>query len=209
MESIHVLHSCLDETNYKRLLPEASDAEYINKLAVWLSRSILPDDSIITNDEAPENDSSANRGKAIRQVKIASNLGLNVICRLLELQPVDKLDQRILLSILAFTDPRDPWTTPASAEIAGKLTERFQSQLAPSGFIVEFILKDFVRPLFSKSKPQSITTQGRKAMFRTGPRKQLEIADIDPANKPWKYKDVYAVTVFQWALEHINVCFFC
>lgn len=143
----------------------------------------------------------------MQRARLLSQRGLEAISILLssEILSSAKPDQDVLLSLVAFTDSRDAWTTSASHQKAQELLERFSKEVDNSDFLVEFILKHFIRPLFSRSKPAAITATGRKAMATSAPQKGFDPADLDPANKPWKFKDVYAITVFQWAVNHSQV----
>ncbi|KAI1322309.1 hypothetical protein F5Y16DRAFT_43428 [Xylariaceae sp. FL0255] len=98
---------------------------------------------------------------------------------------------KTLLSIIAYTNPADKWTTPTSAELARSLLaqhfhlsfsspeasdpppggldiQKKKTQTHPtqkSHFITEDILTSFLRPLFAKSRPTAVTASGRPAAF--------------------------------------------
>lgn len=78
-------------------------------------------------------------------------------------------------------------------------------QIRSEEFVVDFILQKFIRPLFSKSKPDTITTAGRKAIPSSAPRKPFDVAELERASRPWKYDAVYSVTVFGWMVENVSV----
>ncbi|KAF8849142.1 hypothetical protein BDZ45DRAFT_604813 [Acephala macrosclerotiorum] len=107
------------------------------------------------------------------------------------------LDPNILISILAFTSARDPWTTPTAQKVAESLLSSNCIQAQSEKFIF-FVLHVFIRPLFSKSKPDAITSTGRKAMPTSAPPKRYDVAASDRASKPWKYESPYSITVFSW-----------
>ena len=118
------------------------------------------------------------------------------------------LTQRALLALTAFTYKPDLWTTP---EIFSLVDSLLASQVLADGqeqikstLIVQTILKHFIRPLFSRSKPAAITSSARKAEYpdaddRSG------LPDASPEAKPWKYTVPYAITVFDWAVTHSDV----
>lgn len=122
--------------------------------------------------------------------------------------PGEAIDRATLLSLLSFTKPTDAWNSKAAYEIAADILDRHRQQVSSEEFITEYILKDFIRPLFMKSRPDTITLQGRKA---TGPnvvnQRQRGSNYFDPATKPWKFCDIQAATVFGWAITNALVRF--
>ncbi len=67
--------------------------------------------------------------------------------------------------------------------------------------VVERILKGYLRPLFSASRPPTITASGRKAAFAEhGGGAARGFGLEDRQSKPWKFHDLRAVSVFTWAL---------
>ncbi|RWA13045.1 hypothetical protein EKO27_g2072 [Xylaria grammica] len=73
-------------------------------------------------------------------------------------------------------------------------------------FITEDVLTGFLRPLFAKSRPSTVTASGRPAAFPEPPSRYSQGdgfggADDVTVTKPWKYTQRYAVTVFEWAVE--------
>ncbi|KAI1413763.1 hypothetical protein F5Y13DRAFT_198127 [Hypoxylon sp. FL1857] len=111
-----------------------------------------------------------------------------------------------LLRLVAFTDATDPWTTADSSALARNLLEAQLQGLGESqarSFIVEEILTGFLRPLFSKSRPATVTASGRKAEY-VEPSRYESIDRESPETKPWKYTHRYAITVFAWAVQHAD-----
>lgn len=115
-----------------------------------------------------------------------------------------------MISVAAFANSDDAWTSAQSAEISGKLLQdRFQSRGKKdeerlAKFVAADVLSDFLRPLFSKSRPATVTASGRRAEFVEPGRYDNASADAE-ARKPWKYDRRYAVTVFEWAVLHSDV----
>ncbi|KAI0523710.1 hypothetical protein F5B22DRAFT_410913 [Xylaria bambusicola] len=174
-------------------------------------------------------------------------LGLHIIGLLLALKPGGTLvlPTETLLSIIAFTNPDDPWSSSSSAKLAHTLlTEYFKnisppkSQQAPTPFpfqrsrdavaerkpsekppkteqecfITEDILTGFLRPLFARSRPATVTASGRPAAF---PEKSSRYTQGDgfgtddvASRKPWKYTRRYAVTLFEWSVANSNAHLF-
>jgi hypothetical protein len=52
LEALLILDACLHEPS--RLAYKDDDDELTLQLSLWISRAILPDGSLIPNDEAPE-----------------------------------------------------------------------------------------------------------------------------------------------------------
>ena len=149
------------------------------------------------------------------------------------------LPTRTLLSIIAFTNQDDPWTSPSSAELAQSVLIKYFKNHSPppnpqhspspfpftpqrtqdtkenrkppspksekARFITEEILTNFLRPIFAKSRPANITSSGRPAAFPEAPSRYTQgdgfgTNDIT-AQKPWKYAERYAVTLFEWSVS--------
>jgi hypothetical protein len=121
--------------------------------------------------------------------------------------PPENLDPQVLLSCIAFSSPHDPWTTAYSLSIAQDILSKYEHQSHTSAFIVDYVLQQFIRPLFSISKrPKAITASGRKAMSSSAPPRKFDAADHDPVNLPWMYEVPYTITVFEWAVSNSTVC---
>ncbi|KAI1125949.1 hypothetical protein F5Y10DRAFT_222060 [Nemania abortiva] len=79
-------------------------------------------------------------------------------------------------------------------------------------FITEDVLIGFLRPLFAKSRPTTVTASGRPAAFPEPPPRYAQGdgfgfgggEDDVAVKKPWKYARRYAVTVFEWAVENAD-----
>ena len=114
-----------------------------------------------------------------------------------------RLSEESMLTVLAFTVARDPWT--ASKETAALADNIIELQFCRPDydfevFIVDTILKGYLRHLFSKSKPASVTSSGRKAEFPEEGDAHRGLEQETAQNKPWKYMDLRAVPVFHWAV---------
>ncbi|RYP74837.1 hypothetical protein DL771_002758 [Monosporascus sp. 5C6A] len=128
-------------------------------------------------------------------------LGLKILSKLSAMYHI-KLSASTLISTTAFINTEDPWTTTESAGLARELLDerfRVQSQEQRTKFITEDILSNFLRPLFSRSRPTTVTASGRKAEFVETSRYDNASAEAE-ARKPWKYGQRYAITVFEWAV---------
>lgn len=184
---------------------------------------MLPDGNTILNDERPEGQcthytseahaklapdaSEVVRASAVDLARYKGILGLSCLKTLLQdpfAKTSNELDPKILISILAFTSTRDPWTTPAAKKLAERLLSSHCIQVQSENFIV-YVLHVLIRPLFSKSKPDAITSTGRKAMPTSAPPKRHDVAASDRAAKPWKYETPYSISVFSWLAKVASV----
>lgn len=88
------------------------------------------------------------------------------------------LKPEILISLTAFTNPLDAWSTPVTLSLATALLSTHTHQTQNSDFIATYLLQNFIRPLFLKSKKiESITVSGRKAMPTSAPTKRFDAAE--------------------------------
>jgi hypothetical protein len=158
------------------------------------------------SDSIPENE-PATIAKSIFLTQRLARDGFECLAILQTLysSPPEALDQNILLAIIAYSS-RDPWTTAEIAEIATNLSSAYADQISSPQFVVNFILQGFIRPLFSKSRPSTVTETGRKAIASSEPLKRFDV-EAEKRDKPWKYRDVYVVTVLEWAVQNASVCF--
>ncbi|RYP17294.1 hypothetical protein DL765_004585 [Monosporascus sp. GIB2] len=167
------------------IVRDGSDEVALGKIAEKIGEVIRPN----LNIEPPD---QVSRG----------TLGLKILSKLRAKHHIT-LGPSTLISITAFINTEDPWTTIESASLARELLdERFQPQSREqrSKFITEDILSDFLRPLFSKSRPATVTASGRKAEFVEPSRYDNANAEAE-ARKPWKHGQRYAITVFEWAVS--------
>ena len=134
--------------------------------------------------------------------------GLRLVSHLHHLVPEIRVhyDPVEIACISAFTHVKDPWTRLESIEVAQGLLTSYLEIIDPRqcGELINSLLRETVRPLFTKSKSNAITGQGRKAINPS--RGDLVALGSDIEVKPWKHRQVYVVTVFRWALEQLSVC---
>ncbi|KAI0397811.1 hypothetical protein F5Y17DRAFT_454696 [Xylariaceae sp. FL0594] len=154
-------------------------------------------------------------------------LSLKIIKELAELrQGPLVLPARTLLSVIAYTNPDDPWSSPSCADLSQSLLSVYfqtssppqptgggdvpgKSSLQPEKqrFVTEEVLVGFLRPLFAKSRSTGVTASGRPAAFPEPPSRYSQgegfggDAEDLTITKPWKYTHQYAVTVIEWAVD--------
>ncbi|KAI1801820.1 hypothetical protein F4811DRAFT_435080 [Daldinia bambusicola] len=135
------------------------------------------------------------------------NLGLKALNALTKIPSKANtlhLPRPALHRIVAFTNPSDPWTTSESSALSQALLSAHLDDSQARSFIVEDVLTEFLRPLFSKSRPAAITASGRKAEYVEEPSRYDGATRESSETKPWKYAHRYSVTVFEWAVRHAH-----
>lgn len=124
-----------------------------------------------------------------------------------DLVSTEVINPKVLISAIAYTNPLDRWTDAAMMASANTLLSHFATQSMSTKFIINDILTDFIRPLFSKTKRlETITASGRKAMESSAPPARFDAGkEMDHKNQPWRYDAVYTITVLGWVVENIDV----
>lgn len=104
--------------------------------------------------------------------------------------------------------PAHPCVTTPNSQLASELlaTQRLATQrLASTDAFVTTVLEDYLRPLFSRSRPSAVTASGRKAEFPQEQDISRGLEDETGAVKPWKFVDHRAISVFIWAVCEASV----
>lgn len=95
-----------------------------------------------------------------------------------------------------------PWTGRETSNVARRaLEQQFTRQPPLPDLLAETVLKGYLRPLFSRSRPKNVTASGRKAAFADEDDAPGDLRDESRQAKPWKYADHRAIAVFQWTIE--------
>lgn len=109
----------------------------------------------------------------------------------------------VVTCLAAFSDENDPWNSPSAQQQASDLIEDYtRSGRLPA--MLTSILQERIKPLFSRTRNPAITPQGRKAI-NLRPSNIAMHTDLDAEVKPWKFRDVYIVTIFRWVLQFLDV----
>ncbi|KAK8080862.1 hypothetical protein PG997_008680 [Apiospora hydei] len=200
VKSLRVIQACLD-SKQDDLQEETEDiSSSLSEISDYVGRIILP---VVQTSNGDNDDDDDPASAARKQFLFKGELGLNILHTLTTHHPFT-LSPSALLSVVAYTKPQDSWTSDTSADTARSLLQSQFSQEPPAGkklnkadFITDTLLTQHLRPLFSKSRPATVTASGRKAAFvEEQPSTVLE----DKAAKAWKYSHVYAITAFEWAV---------
>lgn len=109
----------------------------------------------------------------------------------------------VILATASFTSMQDPWSTKDSEnEAAMHLSVTLQDDKWGS---IEQVLKEKIRPLFTKTKNPAITSEGRKNLHPVPPTR-FDGSALDDSTKPWKNTDIYATSVLSWVISQYKVC---
>ena len=106
----------------------------------------------------------------------------------------------ILICLSSYSDASDPWTSLEAQKQALDLLNKLDH--LPTYYTN--VLRDRIKPLFAMSKNPAVTPQGRRAIDPL-PSNYTALIDADAEIKPWKYRRIYLITVFQWILGQLNV----
>lgn len=119
-------------------------------------------------------------------------------------------DDDVLLTLLAFTDEMQEWADTTAARTANALLSQYfnANNTKKERFITEAVLQQYLRRLFSQSKPSTVTASGRKAEYVDTDTRGHGIPDDSAQTKPWKYTDLRAVPAVAWAVNEADVRLF-
>ncbi|KAH6989424.1 hypothetical protein BKA56DRAFT_611684 [Ilyonectria sp. MPI-CAGE-AT-0026] len=155
-----------------------------------------------------DSDQASNLTKAVSESFLSPNTSLEpetvalvaeagIAClHLLSLTWSYSLDDSTLLKVVAFTDPRDSWTTIKAAGVASGLLQTQLSTVRKTEFIVGPILQTFLKPLFAKSSSR-VTASGRPAHYQETAERGRQPA----AASSWKGHAPWAVSTLRWAVD--------
>lgn len=147
--------------------------------------------------------------KAQEESRLRSNVAINLLVEITAKAVTCLADRSVasspdvILAMASLTSEQDPWTTEDSATCASMglnvvcQKDRFT--------IIEKLLKEKIRPLFSKTKNPAITSEGRKN-FHPVPVSRFDDSTLDDSTKPWKNTDIYAIRVLSWVISQYKVC---
>ncbi|KAK1953573.1 hypothetical protein LY78DRAFT_594282 [Colletotrichum sublineola] len=114
------------------------------------------------------------------------------------------LDEKDLVCIAAYTDSQNAWTTTSAASSSEDVLSSSLNNDTMHKFIASTLLERFIRPVFSRTASNRITSTGRKAYFINDDQSQVTRDPVTETTeiKPWKSTQIHAITVFAWAVKH-------
>lgn len=205
-KALVVALTCLQQPD--RIQEKASDQATAQELARVISTAIAPVLPVLNDDNglpASFNDALSNNSKALNtHCKAASTIGLQCLEAIDNVFNPPTLDDDTLLTLIAYCHPDQNWSDDPTkiAKIAAAILKTYPFP-NKTDFITSTILQSYLRPLFSKSKPSTITSSGRKAEYQTDNSRD-GIPDDTAATKPWKFTDLRSIPVFSWAVTEAN-----
>lgn len=159
---------------------------------------------------APRN--LANRGSEIHgyqnESRLRCNLATKLIAELTAKVTIYLPDRSIasapdvVLAMASVVSERNPWTTRDTSVIASThLDVTCQDGVFA---IIETLLKEKIRPLFTKTRNPAVTSEGRKN-FHPIPLSRFDGSVFDDSTKPWKSSDIYATSALAWIISQYKV----
>ena len=142
-----------------------------------------------------------------QRFRLMAAAGLRMIMHLHRLVPQlqKNPDLRVITCLASFTDLNDPWVSAQSYDVAQSQLLLQVQALTPSRVtsLINSILREVIKPVFAKSRSTAITETGRKSIAPLA--RSIDHSDSEVNAKPWKFRDVYIITVFKWLLSQLDV----
>ncbi|KAF6232717.1 hypothetical protein HO173_009156 [Letharia columbiana] len=189
------------ERDYRHNRPDKDAAIFLRE---WVAGAVLPTEAFAEASPYSIKQKATLTPDEVAKYHAMSLSGILLLSRLENIEPLSKDESvvTILTCLASFTDLNDPWTYSEAKDHACVLSEHYAAT-ANLSTILTGLLQARVKPLFAKTKNPAITQQGRKAIDPL-PSAATAHSDLDGETKPWKYRDAYIVTVFQWGLNHLD-----
>ncbi|KAK4238163.1 mitochondrial CCA tRNA nucleotidyltransferase [Achaetomium macrosporum] len=212
---------CLQCEDRIRVTSTDEDRDAVQELARNIAKAIAP---AVSQDEGADRDDAVPAGrliavpvfnetlsKASKQLILhcmsVYSLGISALEALVKQAHAVQLDDEVLVTLLFFTDDTRRWVNPDARKGANRILEQHFNAASPTKeqVITEVVLQRYLRPVFSRSKPASITASGRKAEYTDGTANRGEsIPDDTALTKPWKYTDFRAIPAVAWAVREAD-----
>ena len=141
-----------------------------------------------------------------------SSDGLKLLFKLCSQYPTptdrDADDSALVQCAASFTDASDAWTCESSRTTSLQILESFINARDSKSLSTTLsgLLRECIKPAFAAGRRHpAITLEGRKAMYDPSPTDPPAIttAESEKTTSPWKYRDVYVVTVLQWMIQSL------
>ncbi|KAK0666672.1 hypothetical protein QBC41DRAFT_325278 [Cercophora samala] len=205
-KALLVTLTCLQQPD--RIQESHSDQDTARELARVVSAAIAPVLPFLKDDNglpASFNDAlSSTRKDLNKHCKATSVIGLQCLEAIDNVFNPSTLDDDTLLTLIAYSHPDENWSEDPikTAKLAAAILKTYPFP-NKADFITSKVLQSYLRPLFSKSKPSTITSSGRKAEYQTDNSRD-GIPDDTAATKPWKFTDLRSIPVFSWAVTEAD-----
>ncbi|KAH8879445.1 poly A polymerase C-terminal region-like protein [Thozetella sp. PMI_491] len=194
--TVLALLACLREDGKVRETNDNSKAA--QQLVSFVASAMAP----IAESDDDSSDSQHHYKRVVSRSRSIADAGMEAIMCLAKQEPL-KLNDQVLVTLVAYANAGEAWATPETSRIAVELLREQFKTTDQDKFMSEIVLKSYLRALFSKSRPATVTASGRKAEFVDRER-ETGLPDESRETKPWKYGDFRAVPVFSWAVEEAS-----
>ncbi|KAB5576507.1 hypothetical protein GE09DRAFT_624305 [Coniochaeta sp. 2T2.1] len=197
-----------------RLEAHDDDLSVATELATWIAKLIAPiNTSAQPNQEGSlpgyggtqEDDPYDAVTKRILPLLEPGLTALTLLANHFPNDLPDLLKDDTLITLISLSDLSalsESWSTPTTVDLASKLlTSALASLPNPNPTdIIGHYLTSYLRPLFTASRPSTVTPAGRPTAF---PADELDrpqgLPDDSRLTKPWKYVDLRAIPVLSFA----------
>ncbi|KAK2745410.1 hypothetical protein FQN57_003753 [Myotisia sp. PD_48] len=207
LENLLVVEASVRNLEPQSLGPEEQNA--VHSIICWLKGAILPSEEFTTSWEELQI-SDEQRDLILckhRKATLKSDIGMDILCQLnsiLSYNPGDYLVD-ILSLLAAYSRPADPWTSDRCARNAVSALEKYESLLRQNGRNVfaktlEEMLQKWIKVSFSKTRNPTLSSAGRKNLHPVS-EPRFDPSLFDTSSKPWKFKDIYVVTILDWIVH--------
>lgn len=160
----------------------------------------------------PPTNANQETQQALDESRSISEHAIAVLALLNKTLPIHKAKDPSdpILALASFTSTEDPWTT---ADSFANATAALQSYSLATGSeneaalrsTLQQILKEKIRPLFTRTRNPAITGAGRRN-FHPVPLARFDASILDDEARPWKGSDLYASAVLAWIMAQYPVC---
>ncbi|KAJ5894689.1 hypothetical protein N7495_006380 [Penicillium taxi] len=108
-----------------------------------------------------------------------------------------------IVAIISYHSAQDPWTAGPQAADITQLSDQYLTQVMRQKDVmgsIEKILREIIKPLFTKTRNPALTSEGRKNLYPL-PLPHFDGSTFDDSAKPWKNTNIYATTVLSWIIS--------
>ncbi|KAJ5611084.1 hypothetical protein N7510_007803 [Penicillium lagena] len=206
--SLRVVRAFLEAREVRPLSDD--DEQAVNHLYEWISAVALPSPVFAVSFDGTA-DITDEIQQALDESRSISEQAIAVLALLNKTLPIHKTKDPSdpILALASFTSTEDPWTTADSFANATAVLQLY-SQATGSDHeaalrsTLQRILKEKIRPLFTRTRNPAITGAGRKN-FHPVPLARFDASILDDETRPWKGSDLYASAVLTWIMAQYPV----
>ncbi|KAJ5811518.1 CCA tRNA nucleotidyltransferase mitochondrial [Penicillium riverlandense] len=207
-ESLRVVRAFLEAREVRPLSDD--DEQAANHLYEWISAAALPSPVFAVTFDGTA-DISDETQQALDESRSISEHAIAVLVLLNQILPIHKAKSPSdpILALASFTSTEDPWTTADSFANATAALQVYSHATGSENeaalrSTLQQILKEKIRPLFTRTRNPAITGAGRRN-FHPVPLARFDASILDDEARPWKGSDLYATAVLGWIMAQYPV----